>query len=251
MLRVTIALVFCVSSLAASLGNRCQASDKWTGLSLSGGAGGSISHQTIDRYWAFAHGLESNTYVYGWLTQSTDHGTMESSVAAFATAQVGYDLPLTSWLILGAFADVDIFQGSDRFQVNAGWWESEFRGTINYDYSFSTGARLGAIVTENILVYGLVGYTFSDANIRCVECGPSIAPSSKFDLARSGLLLGGGVEQWLGASWSLRFEYRYAQFDDEGFLSLYRGDSNYWSEEEATIEGQQTHSLRASIVWRN
>jgi outer membrane immunogenic protein len=64
------------------------------------------------------------------------------------------------------------------------------------------GARVGGVVSENVLLYGKVGYT----NARASFGGTGV----NFD----GIRAGAGVEFLLGRNFSLRGEYRYSNYED-------------------------------------
>src|SRR5205085_7129937 len=97
MIRRTGALVFSALAAATAAGSaRAEetARPTWSGFYLGGGAGiGTMKlRQTADL-----------TPLFGYVATLDNSGD-----GAFGTVQAGYDVPLKSWLVLGAFADFDL-----------------------------------------------------------------------------------------------------------------------------------------------
>lgn len=93
---------------------------------------------------------------------------------------------------------------------------------VSSDLDWKTGVvgRLGFLVTESSLVYGLVGYA---------RAGFSDAP---FD-TRAGVTLGAGLEASLGSGWFLRTEYRRTEFETWEFSSsTTQVDASVWGTEQ-------------------
>ena len=124
--------------------------------------------------------------------------------------QIGCDFRANG-LVFGAFANGNVFKDAD-FTLS-----TPFLGgasiTTGLDWDWAAGARLGYLFGDRTLLYGLAAYTelkMKDLTAAC--CGGSIAldvPTQK------GWQLGAGVEQDLGAGFSLKAEYRYSFFDGQ------------------------------------
>lgn len=69
-----------------------------------------------------------------------------------------------------------------------------------YDRSWFLGGRGGLLLSESMLLYGLVGYTSLDGS------APVALP---FSVDYEGLTLGGGIEALVTKRWSFKVEYRY------------------------------------------
>ena len=103
--------------------------------------------------------------------------------------------------VVGVFADYDF--GS---QISADFSIPGYSGSIDHNYSWAVGGRLGFLVTSSTLLYGTAGYTQANFDI-----GPF--GSKTF----AGYFAGAGVETLLSQSWSLKLEYRYSDFGSETF----------------------------------
>lgn len=104
---------------------------------------------------------------------------------------LGYDAQLTKYWIAGVWADYEFPTSQDWDQ---GWW--------------TAGGRLGYLLAQDTMLYGLGGYTRSWKN-------------SDVDA----YLLGAGLEQRLGLGWSAKLEYRHHFIDTGTFLGDATADS--------------------------
>lgn len=115
--------------------------------------------------------------------------------------------------------------------------------SANLDWKTGVIGRLGLLVTEGTLVYGLVGYA---------RAGFSDAP---FD-TRDGLTLGVGLEASLANGWFLRTEYRRTEFERwEVSTSNKQVDASDWYTEEISSTSQSkfsasTDEVRAALVYK-
>ena len=100
--------------------------------------------------------------------------------------QVGADAQIAKHWVVGVFADYEFAKSQDWDQ---GWW--------------TLGARGGYLMTPNMLLYGLGGYTQAWKH-------------SEVDA----MMAGGGLEYRLGAGWSTKLEYRHHFIDLGGFTDL-------------------------------
>ncbi len=71
----------------------------------------------------------------------------------FGTLQIGYDRLFHQHMLIGAFADVDLYEGDSSF------WFKDGNGSADLDWVWSVGGRLGTLVTPRVLLYGVGGYT--------------------------------------------------------------------------------------------
>jgi outer membrane immunogenic protein len=183
----------------------------WTGFYLGGGLG-----------WDWAQfDLEQND-------DCTDPGEVcAADIGAnswFLTATAGADIQIGPALVLGVFASYD--------------WISDKSGSEEHEYDFDAGvdaefegqrwdASLGNILTvagragwamaPDVLVYGLAGWSWSDATLSyfegCVpDCMGEVEASGTAEL--SGPTLGLGAEAMVIPNLTLRGEYRYTNFGE-------------------------------------
>ena len=131
----------------------------------------------------------------------------DDETKGFGTVQLGYDHLFGHHLLIGAFADVDLYFGDDN---------DDDHGSLDVNHTWNVGGRLGFLLTPNVLLYGVGGYTQAslDTSIH-VPPGPKL---DDFDDPR-GWFLGGGGEVKLHRGVSLKLEYRwadYGSFSDDG-----------------------------------
>ena len=92
---------------------------------------------------------------------------------------------------------------------------SETSGGVSADVeaelTYGVGFRVGAVVAENFLIYGRVGWirTNLDASLSVVGVG-----SASDDEDIDGLRVGGGVEGKLGDNIGVRGEFTYTNYED-------------------------------------
>ena len=170
----------------------------WTGfyLGIGGGAG------------AIVHKLSSN---FGPLINQGATGTASlngiGGEGIFGEVTAGYDYMMTDRLLVGAFADARLGNIGPELDVPGG------KITGEADYGFDVGARVGYLVTPTSLVYVLGGYSWQHFHL-------SSDPSGLVDIKHnsSGFIAGVGLETALRGNWSLKTEYRYAQYASYGFI---------------------------------
>jgi opacity protein-like surface antigen len=113
---------------------------------------------------------------------------------------------------------------------------------LGLDKSWTIGGRGGYLVSEDVLLYGLIGYTrleFKDVKVSFDGDGGTLGMPSF-----SGITVGGGFEKLLTENLSLRLEYRYV---DLGTEPLYQ-DSDF---EAAKITMDPSlHIARAGVSYR-
>jgi outer membrane immunogenic protein len=179
----------------------------WTGFFVGAGLGAGAVVQTqaiVD----FLGPLFSDTY---------------GATGPVATVTAGYDVGLAPKVVAGAFVDFDLSRMSNDSLFTLMPFEHE--------RAWSLGARLGYLASPAMLWYGFGGYTQSTFDFDMI---------GSTDLR--GFMLGGGLELRLGGSWSLRGEYRYAEFQTEKLMNLC---GCTWLEADASV-----HSGRALLIYR-
>jgi outer membrane immunogenic protein len=95
--------------------------------------------------------------------------------------------------------------------------------SVKLGWDASVRARLGYLITPNLLAYGTGGIAWQDTQISatCQHSGPDplclFLPALPFSTAtdsaiRTGWTVGAGLESRIGGNWLLRAEYRYSYF---------------------------------------
>jgi opacity protein-like surface antigen len=73
---------------------------------------------------------------------------------------------------------------------------------VDMDKSWMVAGRLGYMVNTGLMVYGLVGYESSELSL------------ANIDIAKDGLVVGGGLEVMISDRWSLNAEYTNTLIDN-------------------------------------
>ena len=267
-----LAIGFATSAVAdgtpVSLTRAPAVSDGWSGLYIGGGGGvsrvdrsGSLETKRTKELdyckaghidyvkWKFVCDYWKNIFSH---TKYFDDSVTGEDWDGFGTVQVGYDHLLGSHLLIGAFADVDIYFGGESEHA-----DKFFKESFELNHTWNVGGRLGALVTPNFLLYGVGGYTQAGFSKSIeVSHGPKL---DDFDSAK-GWFVGGGGEVKLHRGVSLKLEYRYADygsFDGDGSTSK---SHDYWwwytkFKETKTVSSKaeddlEVQSVRALVVFR-
>lgn len=137
--------------------------------------------------------------------RSTDLG----AGGIFGEVTVGYDYMLSDRVLIGAFADARF--GNIGLSMEVGGPE----GKITNNYGFDVAARLGYLLTPTTLGYALGGYSWQHTDVDFP--GPA---GFDLDSDRDGYVLGLGVETVIATNWTLKSEYRYANYGTEPFIGV-------------------------------
>ena len=240
--------------------------DGWSGLYI--GAGGGVSR--VDRssrvdtdvtkqkekcHWVYVdHKWQCDWKDYGpSYTKHFESLFGDEDWKGFGTIQVGYDHLLGTHLLIGAFADVDIYFGGEDDQGH-----KYLDGSFDINHTWNVGGRLGFLVTPKLLLYGVGGYTQAgiDNSIH-VPWGPKL---DDFDNPK-GWFVGGGGEVKLHHGVSLKLEYRYADygsFEDDGSKSWtshsywcgWHKCRDKWTVDSKADDDLEVQSVRALLVFR-
>jgi outer membrane immunogenic protein len=120
----------------------------------------------------------------------------------FGTVVIGYDRVIRPGWVAGVFADYD-FGSNIATDVSFSYGQGSRSFSLDQNYTWSVGGRLGFLTNPGTLVYGTAGYTQTEFDFFSLA-------SKRFD----GYFVGAGVETFLRPDWTLKLEYRYSQFDD-------------------------------------
>ncbi len=176
----------------------------WTGFYVNGGVG--YGMYNADTVWTLPGG---GTFLPFTQTQG-GRGWL-------GTAGAGYDYQLTGNIVAGVLGDYDFASIKGTIQ-NQGPFTV---GTMTENWAWAVGARIGWLITPELLSYVNGGYTqahFSSADMIVNFSGAGNTLSTVPSHTYSGWFLGGGVERklpWFGEGWFIKTEYRYASYDSE------------------------------------
>lgn len=196
----------------------------------------------------------------------------------FGTVQIGIDQPIGQKLVVGAFADYDLYADSGN-SFSLPWIDPDdenyemasLNGNVELDSVWSVGGRIGVLVTPRFLLYGTGGYTQAniDGNLTLAldrkKGTQSVSASLPDEL--KGYFVGLGGEIKLRDNLSFKIEYRYSDFDAvnaSASKSYVKSGIEDWDDwDDCIVEGRVTkgreaqaeldaelHSVRAVLVHR-
>jgi outer membrane immunogenic protein len=177
----------------------------------------------------------------------------------FGTVQIGADLGIAPSFLIGVFASADFGSELEDHafnQVNYDGFDNPDAGqawSASIDSIFTVAARAG-VTFDRALIYGLVGWSWGDAEASYFEgCDFSGDGGACDDIRVSnddmvgGLTLGGGIEFLFGEHWSARLEYRHINFDDIHVHGVSGANDQFTADTETDITVQ---SVRGTINFR-
>jgi outer membrane immunogenic protein len=187
----------------------------WTGFYL--GAGGGLSWADLDVNNKFCQLDYDGVDCYGdeWRRDFSD----SSDVGGVGIVQGGFDYELAPSFVVGVGADWTF--GDVLGSVNGNRHHDDIWGfdhNFNNDGSFLVDVygRAGFAPTQNLLIFGLVGWTWADIDtdfrIRDDNGDTLFHNSDTFNA--NGLSFGGGVEWKFTDNLSIRGEYRFTDLDN-------------------------------------
>jgi outer membrane immunogenic protein len=124
----------------------------------------------------------------------------------------GVDLQVSQNIVLGVFADYD--WSHQKTSLSADWvGNARFSGTMpTQDRSWTIGGRAGFLISPDVFLYGLAGYTETRFDNWSYLIDPGFVPAFGVHPPAQtlrGYTVGAGVEYRLANNVSLRGEYRY------------------------------------------
>lgn len=131
----------------------------------------------------------------------------------FGELTVGYDHMLTNRLLLGGFIDTHL--GNIGMSLDA---KPLIDADLTNSYGFDAIARLGYVLNGSTLGYVLGGYTWE--HFKLDASSPLGGGSFEHDEDRSGYVLGVGMETAIGHNWTIKAEYRYADYGNKSVLDI-------------------------------
>jgi outer membrane immunogenic protein len=201
----------------------------WNGfyVGVGIGAGALVADKSV-----YKQLCERDGYCGPWVpsevvpVSSTEYG----GEGVFGTVTVGFDRVIRPGWVAGAFADYDfgstISSGSGAF-------------SIDHNYTWAVGGRLGFLANPSTLIYGTAGYTQA-------EFEPSLQGWSGYFKSPTfaGYFVGAGIETFLRQDWTLKLEYRYSDFGSETVNDL----EDCW--DKGTDLDPSTHTARLVLSYR-
>ncbi len=169
----------------------------WTGAYFGGGVG-------VD---AFVRDLDVSVPIVGITGDLSGLGG-----GGFAGNLIaGYDVMLTPRVLAGVFGSYD--WSTTEFTVSASVLGDDFSAEfLSLDKSWTAGARAGLVLSNDVLLYGLIGYTHVMLNDTTLS-GVGSSVTLNFP-SLDGVTFGGAFEKFITDTLSLRAEYRYTALEN-------------------------------------
>lgn len=187
----------------APYGGSAEASSRWTGFYLAAGFG------------ADALTRDLSLDIPGLNVSAALDGLGGGDIGGTVTA--GYDRLIDGRYLLGIFGSYD-FSGHET-EVSANVFGTTASiDLLSLDRGWSIGGRAGLLLADDVLAYGLLGYThvaFADISF----AGGGLSGGFAFP-EFSGVVLGAGFEKSFGSGFSLRAEYRVSLLDEESVSAI-------------------------------
>jgi outer membrane immunogenic protein len=226
------------SPASAQCGPGCDGMANWSGIYVGVGVGGAFDMIGQD----YVH------YDTGSV-DSTGSDDKRGGSGLIGTVSAGYDWHVRDRWVVGAFTDFDF--GASEHKETDNWYGATpgmAEWTITHNNTWTVGGRVGLLTTNTAMVYGLLGYSRADVDVKlhAEQSGSgSVDASKNFDF--DGLTVGAGLEQELGNGFFLKGEYRYTTYGDESFGTHKELDP---TKSETDTFDLDTHSIRASLVYK-
>jgi len=166
-----------------------------------------------------------------------------SAEAPCLTATIGYDYQIDQLFVIGIFASYDWQLDEKRGDVTKEKHNKTFTlATAAIGDIATVGGRAGVLVQPDLLVYLLLGYSWSNASFQVF---PPWGPGASGSV--SGPTIGAGIEKLFHNNWSARLEYRYTDFGklSTGLNQIWY--TKYYWEKTAHITDQ---SVRLVLTYR-
>lgn len=158
----------------------------WSGayVGIGGGFGASVHRISVDPFLDF-NGLGGN--------------------GVFGEVTAGYDYMVSERFLLGGFIDANLSNIGPSLSIAGGKLE------LTNAYGFDAGLRAGYLLNPSTLGYVLGGYSWQHFKLD----GSGAADGIEFSEDRGGYVLGVGMETVLRGNWTIKTEYRYANYGDD------------------------------------
>ncbi|KRB28521.1 MULTISPECIES: outer membrane protein [Mesorhizobium] len=134
----------------------------------------------------------------------------------FGELTAGYDYMVNERFLLGGFIDANYGNIGPSLSVPGADID------LTNSYGFDVGLRAGYLLNPSTLGYVLGGYSWQHFKLD----GSGDADGLDFTENRGGYVLGVGMETVLRGNWTLKTEYRYADYGDKSVLDFGAGSLN-------------------------
>ena len=254
------ALAIGISVLALGAAGQANASDLYVPAPAPAGSYKDVPYLPVGAWTGFYAGVNGG---YGWSAKdSTVRATGQTQVCAgnveictpqpvsqdgsksfgtdggFGGGQIGYNYQ-RGHAVFGIEADIQGSAIDGSGTVNLADVSASATGKNNLDWFGTLRGRLGYAAGDT-LVYFTGGFAFGGvSDTLTVRPAQGAASTVSNDSTKTGYVLGGGVEQKLNPSWSVKAEYQYI---DLGHNSLSTTAGNQGYQASATYNAEHTYN---------
>lgn len=210
---------------------------EWGGLYLGASVGYSLVESNVSSEYS-----ESGTYLGGL-------GDDVSLEGVTGTLVIGYDWKVSRDIVAGVFGEYTFGERDGAgylFDPNLG----PTRFDLDMDDQWAIGARIGLARSCCTLWYLTAGYTQARLNLNDPD-DPLVADN--FGTAEKdlhGYFVGGGVEQQIRDGFSLKLEYRYADYGSETLVSATGGGPCATVCEYRIDADTDEHAIRLGVAYK-
>lgn len=225
-------------SASANCGPGCDGPTDWSGFWFAAGIGAKtakINYSTVETNPA--------TGAVTWSDEREGFG----ATGFLGTIGLGYDAQVSDRIVLGIFADIDFTNTDYTYRGRS----AAARSSVDFeiDRTWSIGGKLGIATSNTAMIYGLVGYTqasFEGHDVSTTRISPQ---DYKKSMDLSGYMLGVGFDQALGGGFSIRGEYRYADYSEDTFFNgrVVTGAGTINELDEIDVS---THDFRVTLAYK-
>ncbi|ODA95087.1 hypothetical protein BFX40_20915 [Mesorhizobium sp. SEMIA 3007] len=134
----------------------------------------------------------------------------------FGELTAGYDYMVNERFLLGGFIDANIGNIGPSISI------PDADIDLTNAYGFDVALRAGYLLNPSTLGYVLGGYSWQHFKLD----GSGDADGLEFTENRGGYVLGVGMETVLSGNWTLKTEYRYANYGDKSVIDFGGGALN-------------------------
>jgi outer membrane immunogenic protein len=186
----------------------------WTGFYL--GAGGGVGWADFDidhKRCILWDGVCSDSVDENWHDSHDEH----SNGDIIGTVQGGFDFEIANAFVVGVYADWTFGDGiSISRNHNDDWYDYHTRFDADVKDMVDVLGRAGFAPLPNLLVYGLVGWTWADveSDFKVRDGDGNVWAHNDDNFNANGLTFGGGVEWKFTDNLSVRGEYRFTDLDN-------------------------------------
>jgi opacity protein-like surface antigen len=190
----------------------------WTAFYIGGGIGAAWSDfDTSGKYCYYDDDGDSECFKEDFYFGKNGLFGSDDDTSFRGIAQIGFDWEAAPGFVFGAFGDLNFGQQTGVSSKEYYYVDEYNKLSYGVNELWTLGGRLG-FGTENALFYGLIGYSWADAEAKLslfCEDGGGCWASAKNDDTVDGVTFGGGIEfkGWLWDGFSTAIEYRYTDLD--------------------------------------